>query len=144
MEIQNYANHRRFHPIYHYVAMPLSFLLLIGSLVNVFRALSAGEQVYQALLLLLMTGVVLIAVMLVRVYPLKLQDRTIRAEENLRHYVLTGKLIDTRLTVSQIAALRFADDKQFPDLARQAADKDMAPDQIKKAVAAWKPDTYRV
>ena len=44
----------------------------------------------------------LILFFLCRIFPLKAQDRAIRAEENLRHYALTGKLLDSRLTISQI------------------------------------------
>jgi hypothetical protein len=33
-----------------------------------------------------------------RMFALKAQDRAIRAEENLRHFVITGKLLDPRLT----------------------------------------------
>ena len=48
-----------------------------------------------------------------RVYPLKAQDRAIRADENLRHFAMTGKLLDPRLTVKQVVALRFASDGEF-------------------------------
>ena len=58
-----------------------------------------------------------------RIFPLKAQDRAIRAEESLRYYILTGKRLDPRLTMSQIVGLRFASDAEFPDLARKAADE---------------------
>jgi len=32
------------------------------------------------------------------------QDRAIRAEENLRHFTLTGKLLDPRLTIKRSSA----------------------------------------
>ena len=48
-----------------------------------------------------------------RMFPLQAQDRAIRAEENLRHYVLAGKLLDSRLTIRQIIGLRFAIDEEF-------------------------------
>jgi hypothetical protein len=74
---------------------------------------------------------------------LKAQDRAVRAEENLRHFAMTGKLLDKRLTVGQIIAVRFASDDQFVDLARQAADQNMTPDAIKRAVKTWRPDLHR-
>jgi hypothetical protein len=79
-----------------------------------------------------------------RVFPLKAQDRAIRAEENLRHFVLTGKLLDPRLEVKQIIALRFAPDDEFAGLARKAADSNMPPADIKRAIKNWKADDYRV
>ena len=52
-----------------------------------------------------------------RAFPLAVQDRAIRAEENLRYFSLTGKLLDKGLTMSQIIALRFADDNEFVEFA---------------------------
>ena len=66
------------------------------------------------------------------------QDRAIRAEENLRHFALTGKLLDKRLRKSQVIALRFADDTEFVLLAEKAANENMKPDDIKKAIVNWR------
>jgi hypothetical protein len=79
-----------------------------------------------------------------RVFPLKAQDRAIRAEENLRHFVLAGRLLDPRLGVKQIVALRFAPDDEFIALAARAVGQNLAPDDIKKAIVNWRPDEYRV
>jgi hypothetical protein len=80
----------------------------------------------------------------VRTFPLKAQDRAIRAEEQLRHYVLTGKLLDSRLTIRQIVALRFASNEEFAALAQRAADQSLSPDAIKREVKQWRADLYRV
>jgi len=79
-----------------------------------------------------------------RSFPLRAQDRAIRAEENLRHFVLTGKLLDSRLTIRQIIGLRFAPDDEFVALAKRAVDENLSEDDIKKAVKNWKGDYYRV
>jgi hypothetical protein len=79
-----------------------------------------------------------------RIFPLRAQDRAIRAEENLRHFALTGKLFDPRLTIKQIIGLRFASDTEFPELARRAADQSMSLDDIKKSVKNWRPDHNRL
>jgi len=79
-----------------------------------------------------------------RMYALKVQDRAIRAEENLRHFVLTGKLLDPRIGIRQVIALRFAPDEEFVALARRAAEEGLAPDAIKQAVKNWRADEYRV
>jgi hypothetical protein len=57
---------------------------------------------------------------------------------------MTGKPLDPRLGVKQIVALRFASDEEFVALAKKAADEQMAPVDIKKAVKNWRADHYRV
>jgi hypothetical protein len=57
---------------------------------------------------------------LLRVYALKVQDRVIRSEENFRHFRLTGSVLNQNLRMSQIIALRFASDDEFPALAARA------------------------
>jgi hypothetical protein len=79
-----------------------------------------------------------------RTFALKAQDRGIRAEENLRHFVLTGKLLDPRLTIQQVISLRFASDAEFPQLASEAAQKNLDPKAIKEQVKSWRADTHRV
>ena len=79
-----------------------------------------------------------------RTFPLKAQDRAIRAEENLRYFVMTGKLLDPRLSVLQIVALRFASDAEFVPLALRAANENLAPKDIKQAIKTWRADEYRV
>ncbi len=79
-----------------------------------------------------------------RIFPLKAQDRAIRAEENLRHYVFTGKLLPPNLKISQIVALRFAPDDEFLHLIEQTLDKNLTQKEIKKEIKNWKSDEYRV
>jgi len=144
MESQNYANHRQLVPLYHFVLFFLLLLTLIGAGVNLYESWGDHQRLYSASLILVLTVGMLILFILCRIFALKAQDRAIRAEENLRHFVLTGKLLDARLGVLQIVALRFASDAEFPGLAREAADKNLAPDDIKKAVKSWRADLYRV
>jgi hypothetical protein len=144
MPVQNYANHRRIDPLFHAVLFPVVLLTLIGSMVNLFKSVGDHQRLYSAALIVVLAACLLMLVLFCRLYALKAQDRAIRAEENLRHYVLTGKLLDPRLTVGQIAALRFAPDAEFPALAGRAAGESLAPDAIKRAIRDWRPDTYRV
>ena len=144
MEAQNYANHRKFVFMYHVVLFLLLLLTLIGSAVNLYESWGDHERMYSASLILVLCVGVLILCFLSRIFALKAQDRAIRAEENLRHFVLTGKLLDPRLAPLQIVALRFASDAEFPPLAREAAEKSLAPNDIKKAIKAWRADYYRV
>ncbi len=60
------------------------------------------------------------------------------------HFAASGKLLDPRLSVKQIIALRFASDGEFVELARGAADQNLTPDAIKQAVKTWLPDHDRL
>jgi hypothetical protein len=141
---QSYKNHAQIVPLYHRVLTGLLLLTLIGSLVNLTKSWGDSTRFYSASLIVALTIVAILLFVFVRVFPLKAQDRAIRAEEQLRHYVLTGKLLDTRLTMRQIVALRFASDAEFVVLAQRAADQSMSATDIKQAVKQWRADTYRV
>ena len=143
METQTYANHRRIVIPFHRVLLPILLLTVIGSLVNLYQSWGDHERIYNSSLIVVLSIAVQAVAIFARVFALKAQDRAIRAEESLRHFVLTGKLPDARLTVLQIAALRFASDGEFVALAKKAAEEGMAPDAIKRAVQQWRADTYR-
>lgn len=81
---------------------------------------------------------------MVRRFACKVQDRAIRAEENLRHYVLTGRLLDPRLTMGQITALRFASDDELPSLCEKAVNEQATPDSLKRSILSWRADHERV
>lgn len=134
MEEQNYAKHAKIDPLFHRILGPLLVLIFIGSLVNLYQSFDDHSRLYNASLIAAISLALLIVGILIRSYPLKAQDRAIRAEENLRHFVLTGKLIDPRVTVKQIVALRFASDSEFPELAVKAAQEGLNPDTIKKSI----------
>jgi Family of unknown function (DUF6526) len=142
MEGQNYKNHGRMVPLFHYVTFTLLLAVLIGGVINLVN--SAHENLYSASLLVVLTIAAILIAWFARSFPLKAQDRAIRAEENLRHYVLTGKLLDSRLTPGQIVALRFASDEEFVVLAKKAAEENMDSKAIKLAIKNWKGDYYRV
>ena len=144
MQEQNYATHRRFVPAYHFVLSAILVLTLIGSLVNLYKSFGDHTRLYSASLIVVLVVASLMIALFCRIFPLKAQDRAIRAEENLRHYVLTGKLLDPRLSALQIVALRFASDAEFAALAARAAQESLSPDAIKRAVQNWRTDTYRV
>ena len=143
MPPQNYQNHVRKVPGFLALA-GIEFLTVIGAGVNLGHSLDDHQRLYSASLILVMAGCLLFATFLARTYPLKAQDRAIRAEENLRHFILTGKLLDARLTPGQIAAVRFACDTEFPVLAARAVGEGLAPKDIKLAVKNWRADRHRV
>jgi len=144
MKNQNYANHRRFMPMYHYVLTLLLLLVLGGSIYNIYRAWVRDSGRGEALLVFLLVIIALIEGGLLRTFALKAQDRAIRAEENLRHFVLYGSLLDPRLNIRQIIGLRFAADEEFGPLAERAAEEDLSEINIKRAVKDWRADDDRL
>lgn len=144
METQSYANHRQSVTIFHRVLIPVFALTTIGALVNLFLSLGNHDRLYSASLIAVLSIASAVMAVVARIFALKAQDRAIRAEENLRHFVLTGKLPDSRLTVRQMVALRFAPDGEFVALAKRAAEEGLKPDDIKKSIKLWRADTYRV
>jgi hypothetical protein len=80
-------------------------------------------------------------------YGLINQDRIVRMEVRFRYYTLTGQrfeLLEPRLSLGQILALRFASDKELVKLVKRAMDERLTPDQIKRAVVDWQGDYMRV
>ena len=143
MEPQNYANHPRYVKGYHYVLSTLLFLGLIAAIVNVYRHIHF-EALLSCLLILWLFICAFFMAWFLRTFPIKAQDRAIRAEESLRYYILSGRPIDKRLTMSQIIALRFAEDDEFLALADKAATEGISSKDIKQAIKNWRADNHRV
>ena len=144
MSTQNYANHRRNVPLFHFVLLPVLLLTIIGAGVNLYESWGDHQRLYSASLILVLTLCLSIASVFARVFALKAQDRAIRVEENFRHYLLTGKPLDPRIGTLQVVALRFSPDAEFPALAARAASESLTPGAIKKAIKDWRADEYRV
>lgn len=140
--MQTYKNHRRYDLLYYAIILFGVLPLIIGSIINVIN--SHPDNLYDATLICLIAITMAFFIYLIRMYALKAQDRAIRAEENLRHYVLSGKPLDHRLRMSQVIALRFASDNELIALAIIAAKENMSPDGIKKSIKNWRGDYRRV
>jgi hypothetical protein len=144
MSTQNYKTHTRYVPLYHFVLLLLILVILAFSVKDFYHAYNLHSGRLSAILIF---GLALVAIFFwiyIRSFALKAQDRAIRAEENLRHFALAGKLLDSRLRLSQVIALRFASDAEFVSLAQRAADENMKADDIKKAIQNWREDYHRV
>lgn len=145
METQNYQNHRKLkpdtlpHKVYYACVVGLFFL----SVADLCHAIYVASGRVNAALFVLTSLSLLAAYFLFRSFSLKAQDRAIRAEENLRHFVLTGKLLDKAITMQQVIALRFAPDEEFISLAERAVKENLSNVDIKKAVKNWRADNYR-
>ena len=143
MNPQTYANHTRWQPTFHFFVVPVMVINLIWSIVQVVMTpgWNSGRWVVVSLALVVLT-------FLVRLNPLKAQDRIIRLEEKLRYQqVLSPDLLRQTSTLrpGQIVALRFASDDELEELLSAAvAGKLPEPAQIKKAIKNWRSDTFRV
>ena len=142
MKEQNFRNHSRYIILWTFVTPLILLAILGGSIVNLI--LADAHTHYSAALILLISVVLIIIYWYARRFALVAQDRAIRAEENLRHFILTGKPLDSRLRTSQIIALRFAPDDEFVELARKAVEEKLRSKEIKAAIQKWKADHYRV
>ena len=144
MKEQNFKTHSRMVPVYHYL---LYFIITACLIISIWIMYRAYENHSGRLVAVVLFGLCVASVILcwyARVFPLVAQDRAIRAEENLRHFALTGKLLNTHLTTPQIVALRFAEDTEFLLLAEKAAKENMKPGEIKRSIINWKADNHRV
>lgn len=142
MTEQNFKNHARLLPAYHGVTALLIIAGLIGSIVNLIHA--DAHTHYSAALLVVVFLALTSLFWFARTFALKAQDRAIRAEENFRHFILTGKPLDKQLRIGQIIALRFASDEELPALAKKAVEEQLSQKQIKEAVKNWRADHHRV
>lgn len=142
MQEQNFQNHSKYVLGYHVITS----VLLLGALITaiIYTLKNGAEQTLLALGLLLTIGALLGVFWYTRVFALRAQDRAIRAEENLRFFVLTGKTLPSNLRMGQIIALRFAPNEELLALVERAATESLSAKEIKQAIQNWKPDYHRV
>lgn len=141
MKEQNYQNHGRYIFMWHYLTGAAIIAVVIGSIVNLIY--SAKTNLYSASLIVVISLIVSSIFWYSRAFALRAQDRAIRAEENFRHFILTGKQLDSKLRMSQVIALRFAPDEEFPGLAKKAVEENLSQKSIKQAIRDWKADHHR-
>jgi hypothetical protein len=142
VKTQDYKTHRRLVPGFHGLGYLLVITVLGGGIA--YSIIDCPNNLFPGLLYTAVGLSLLVLMWFSRSFALKAQDRAIRAEENFRHFVLTGKPLDSRLRPSQIVALRFASDAEFPALATRAAQENLKNDAIKRLIQNWRPDHYRV
>ena len=144
MKQQDFKNHPRLAPAAYYTGIMFGLVVFIVSLFCC-KCLSTSNCSLMLTFLFSLTGISLIfSGWYARMFALKAQDRAIRAEENLRHFAMTGKLHDSRLSLSQIIALRFASDDEFVGLSKKATDENLSTKQIKEQIKNWRGDYWRV
>ena len=144
MSEQNAKSHGRYIPLWHYIT-PIIIAVILGmSIINLRHAGMHAHDLHMWIPIILIPVVMLILWWYIRAFALKAQDRAIRAEENFRHFILTGKPFPAELRMRQIIALRFASDQEFPLLVKRAIAENLSSKQIKGEIKIWKPDHNRV
>jgi hypothetical protein len=147
MPEQNFANHRKFVPGYHYVVFGILTVNLVWSLFRLFRGLP-GVPVFDRLLAVALAAAFLLIALYARTFPLRVQDRVIRLEEALRMSKLLPPDLLARideLQPGQLVALRFASDAELPELTRAVLDEKIVKrDDIKKRIRSWRADHLRM
>ena len=143
MDPQNFANHTRWHPTFHFFVLPVMLINFFWAVVMFVKAPSwnAGWWIVVSLALALLTT-------FVRTYSLKVQDRLIRLEEKLRYQQVLStplKQQTSNLTVGQTVALRFAADEELEELVNSVlSGKFVKTKDIKRAIKQWRADNFRV
>jgi hypothetical protein len=143
MAEQNFANHTKFVPAFHFFVVPILSLNVGCAVYRLFRAGFSWDN----LLHLLVALALWVLMFLARIFALKVQDRVIRLEERLRLNQLLPDDLKPRigdLSIGQLVALRFASDAELPALTRKVlVDKITDRKAIKQMVKGWRADDLR-
>jgi uncharacterized membrane protein YciS (DUF1049 family) len=143
MTEQNFANHGRFFPPFHFFVVPV---LLINFFWSIYRWKLSGFSL-DGFVAVVVAAALALGFLSARVMALSVQNRVIRLEERLRYERLLPadlKLRTEAFTVSQYASLRFASDAELPALARKVLDEKLNDRKtIKQLIKNWKPDYLR-
>jgi hypothetical protein len=141
-QTQNFKNHAKVVPAYHFVALPILVLNFVWTLKVAIKVQSFGSSVA-----FLVSVALIIMFFCARRFALAVQDRVIRLEMHLRlARVLPADQQSSiaALTVDQLVALRFASDGELPGLVRKVlADKIGERKAIKQMIQNWQPDNLR-
>lgn len=140
---QSFASHHRWHPIFHFVAVPILAIHVIVKIVQAVRVPSLASA-WDVIVWI----VLLISLVLARAYALKVQNRVIRFEERTRLQrclpeELRGRIDELR--TNQLIALRFCPDEELPEITREVLSGELrGRNAIKRRIKNWRPDWLRV
>ncbi|MFI5059368.1 MAG: DUF6526 family protein [Candidatus Acidiferrales bacterium] len=143
MTEQNFSNHARFFPPFHFFVLPA---MLINFGWSIYRWKVSGFSL-DGFIAVVVAAALAVGFVSARIMALSVQDRVIRLEERLRYERLLPADLKPRiadLTVSQFVSLRFASDPELPALARKVLDEKLNDRKtIKQLIKSWKPDYLR-
>jgi Family of unknown function (DUF6526) len=115
---QNFENHARFFPLFHFVVAPIFLLNIVWSIVSLTRRLS-----FETVVSLLVAVALFLLALTACLMALTVQDRVIRIEMRLRLQQLLQSELCARIpefTVDQLISLRFASDAELPSLTKSS------------------------
>lgn len=142
-EEQNYANHGKIVPLFHFFALPVLGLYFLWTCYRLWTLHFSIDGFVNVIVAAALLGSLFCG----RLFALAVQDRVIRLEERLRFAQLLPADLSARydeFTISQIVALRFASDAELPGLARQVLEEKLVNrKQIKQMVKNWRADHMR-
>jgi hypothetical protein len=148
---QNFANHGKLVPAFHFFLIPVLLLNLVGAAVMMYAAARhewGAFPLFHAILNLVLATALIVLAFLARIFALGVQDRVIRLEERLRLQQLLPAGLKARIgefTIGQLVALRFASDAELPELAEKVLRDNLIDRKaIKRMVRDWRPDEQRV
>lgn len=142
---QTYSNHARFHPPFHFFVLPIMIINLIVTIVVLIR--SWPHHLWLHAWLVVMAFALFTLTGFARGNALRVQDRLIHLEENLRyHRILTPEQLAAShsLTLQQVIALRFASNAELPALIQRTLNENLDPKTIKQSITDWRADDLRV
>jgi hypothetical protein len=139
---QNYKNHARLFPLYHFVAVPILLLNFLYAAWHVW--LTPSGATFWALVVAF--GLVALA-LTARVMALTVQDRIIRLEMQIRLMRVLPPELHVRIAQlkrGHFVALRFASDEELAELVRDVTDGRLrTAKDIKMRVKNWQADWLR-
>ena len=142
MEEQNFANHGKFVPTFHFFAVPVFVINFLWSLYRLTLGFS-----FAGIFGVILAAALVILVFQARLFALAVQDRVIRLEERLRYAQVLPADLQARcgeLTIDQLVSLRFASDAELAALARKVLDDKLTERKaIKQLIKCWRPDYQR-
>ena len=152
MSEQNFSNHTKFVPMFHFFVLPILILNLVHSVLWLFRSITnsavGAHAIGPAILNILLAVALLAMAFSARIMALGVQDRVIRLEERIRYERLLPSDLQPRIgefTIAQLVSLRFASDAELPALARKVLDGKINDRKaIKQMVQNWRADYQRV
>ena len=139
---QSYANHRRWFPLFHYVALPILLVNVAIALAHLARRPTPWNAWLVVLAIGLAAGLVAS-----RSSALMVQNRVIGLEMRLRLAATLPPALRVRipeLRIRQLIALRFAGDEELAGLVQRCLQGELeTADAVKRAVRDWRPDHLR-
>jgi len=143
MEQQNFKNHAKFVPLFHFFSAPVLIMNFVWCCVRLWKSHFAIEGFLGVVVAAGLLGMLLCG----RLAALAVQDRVIRLEERLRYAELFPEDLKARIgdfTIAQIVSLRFASDAELPALARKVLSENLQDRKaIKQLIQNWKADYAR-